>query len=188
MIFATEGSINTAQTIELAVKTAQQRNIKHIVVASNTGSTARLLQELPEIQVVCVTHVNGMKQKGQNELADKVRAELSHSGIRVLTTTHVLSGAERGISRKFGGVNPVELIAHTLRILGQGVKVGVEIAVMALDAGLIPYGEPVIAIGGSGRGADTAIILTPAHASDIFETRVHEIICKPALAQPAKDS
>jgi len=64
-------------------------------------------------------------------------------------------------------------------MLGQGVKVCVEISVMALDAGLIPYGEPVIAVGGTGRGADTAVIIKPAHAKDILSTRIQEIICKP---------
>jgi hypothetical protein len=99
--------------------------------------------------------------------------------MKVLTTTHVLSGAERGLSRKFGGVYPVEIIAHTLRMFGQGVKVCVEVAVMALDAGMIPYGEEVIAVGGTGRGADTAVIIKPAHANSILDTWISEIICKP---------
>ncbi|NLZ38638.1 MAG: hypothetical protein GX893_03415, partial [Firmicutes bacterium] len=64
---------------------------------------------------------------------------------------------------------------------GQGVKVSVEIAVMALDAGLIPYGEDIIAIGGSGRGADTAIVVQPAHAKDFFAGKIREIICKPSV-------
>ena len=92
----------------------------------------------------------------------------------------MLSGAERGMSRKFGGVYPMEIIANTLRMLGQGTKVCVEISVMALDAGLIPYGEDVIAVGGTDEGADTAIILRPAHAADIFDTWISEILCKPA--------
>jgi hypothetical protein len=179
MYFATTGAANTEQTVELALKTAQERRIRHMVIASNTGETARLLQNVPEIQTVCVTHVYGMRKDGENELADDVRKELTDSGMRVLTATHVLSGAERGISKKFGGVNPVELIAHTLRMFGQGTKVCVEIAVMALDAGLIPFGEQVIAVGGTGRGADTAVILTPAHAFSILDTRIHEVICKP---------
>lgn len=46
----------------------------------------------------------------------------------------------------------MEIIANTLRMFGQGVKVCVEVATMALDAGLIPYGEDVIAAGVSGVG------------------------------------
>ena len=179
MYFKEEGSENTFKTIELAIDAAKEKNIKHIVVASNTGNTAQLLKEVQGIQVVCVTHVNGMVKNGENEMPEEIRADLIDSGFNVLTTTHVLSGAERGISKKFGGAYPVEIIAHSLRMLGQGTKVCVEISVMALDAGLIPYDDKIIAIGGSGGGADTALILTPAHASRIFDTRINEIICKP---------
>jgi hypothetical protein len=83
------------------------------------------------------------------------------------------------MSRKFGGAYPVEIMAHTLRMFGQGVKVCVEVAVMALDAGLIPHGREVIAVGGTGRGADTAVVIRPAHASSIFDTYICEVICKP---------
>ena len=70
-------------------------------------------------------------------------------------------------------------MAFTLRMLSQGVKVCVEIAIMALDADLIPLGDRIIAIGGTGNGADTATILTPSHAASVFETKIHEILCKP---------
>ena len=179
MYFEAAGKHNTEKTVELALKTARERGIGHIVVASNTGCTAGFLKNATDLERVCVTHVNGFKQPGQNEMPEDVRNQLVQSGMKVLTTTHVLSGAERGISRKSGCTYPVEIMAHTLRMFGQGVKVCVEIAVMALDAGLIPYGQPVIAIGGTGRGADTAVIITPAHASNILDTRIHEIICKP---------
>jgi hypothetical protein len=131
--------------------------------------------------LVCVSHVNGFVKNGENELDSAARKRLEDAGIRVCTAAHVLSGAERGISRKSQGAYPVEIIAHTLRLLGQGMKVCVEIAVMALDGGFIDYGKPVIAIGGSGRGADTAVTLSPGYAHSIFETRVHEILCKPCL-------
>ena len=50
---------------------------------------------------------------------------------------------------------------------------------MALDAGLVPYGEEIIAVAGSGTGADTALVITPAHSNNFFDTKVKEIICKP---------
>lgn len=71
--------------------------------------------------------------------------------------------------------------AHTLRLLGQGFKVALEISLMAADAGLISTWEEVLAIGGSNSGADTAVVLTPANAQDFFELKVHEIVCKPRL-------
>jgi hypothetical protein len=179
MYFQREGRDNSEAVVELAVKAAREKGIRHLAAASCSGYTAGLLKGIRDIEVVCVTHVNGFEIKGENEMPLYTRQELLDSGMKVLTTTHVLSGAERGISRKFGGTYPVEIMANTLRMFGQGVKVCVEVAVMALDAGLIPYGQQIIAIGGTGKGADTAVVLTPSHASSIFETRIHEIICKP---------
>ncbi len=57
---------------------------------------------------------------------------------------------------------------------------------MALDADAIDYGKPVMAVAGSGEGADTAAILTPAYSANILDTIVHEIVCKPSL-YPAAD-
>ncbi|WP_213975370.1 pyruvate kinase alpha/beta domain-containing protein [Tepidanaerobacter acetatoxydans] len=181
MYFEKPGKQNTEKTLEIVKKAVSERNIKHVVVASCKGHTAKLFQEANlGVNLVCVTHAAGFEAPGEMEMPEDIRKELVDSGVKVLTTTHVLSGVERGISRNFGGAYPVEIIAHTLRMSGQGTKVCVEIAVMALDAGLIPYGEDIIAVGGSSRGADTALILRPAHASNIFDTWISEILCKPA--------
>lgn len=178
MYWDKKGQECTEDTVHLVVQAAKEKGIKVIVVASNTGATAALFAN-KGLAVVCVTHVNGFVNPGENEMSMENRSKLEDLNIKVLTTTHVLSGAERAFSVKFAGIYPVEIIANTLRMFGQGVKVGVEIATMALDAGLIPFGESIIAVGGSGRGADSAIILKPAHAKDILNTKIEEIICKP---------
>lgn len=179
MYFRKKGEENTRNTVKLALDMAVERNIKYIVAASSKGGTAKLLKNDKGINIVAVTHAYGYPEPGKNELPEEVRRELENDGIKVLTTTHVLSGAERGISKAFGGISPVEVIANTLRFFGQGTKVCVEVSIMALDAGLIPFGEPIIAIGGSAHGADTAMILTPSHADSIFDTKINEFICKP---------
>jgi len=181
MYFEKAGKQNTEKTLEIVKKAVKERDIKHVVVASCTGYTAKLFKGANlGVNLVCVTHVVGFERPGESEMPEDVRRELIESGVKLLTTTHVLSGAERGISNKFGGAYPVEILAHTLRMLGQGTKVCVEVAVMALDAGLIPYNEEVIAVGGTGEGADTAVIIKPAHAANIFDTWISEILCKPA--------
>jgi len=179
MNFQTAGKQNTEKTIEAAIQAANSAGIDYIIVASATGYTAEYLKDCGK-HVIVVTHANGFAAPGKNEMSTETQQRLMGYGFKLYTGTHVLSGAERGISNKFCGAYPVEIMAHTLRMFGQGVKVAVEISVMALDAGLIPYGEDVIAIGGTGEGADTAVILKPAHAAAIFETRIKEIICKPA--------
>jgi hypothetical protein len=118
-------------------------------------------------------------------MSPETRERLKTQGAEVLTTTHLFANVERAVTNKFGGLYPGGLIAHALRMFSQGTKVAVEIAVMALDAGLIPYGEPVIAVGGTRRGADTALVLIPAHAHSIFDTQILEIICKPRRPRDA---
>jgi len=181
MYFENIGRENTEAVVEAALKTAHKKGIKYIVVASSKGGTAMQFNNNKGINIIMVSHAYGYPEPGITELDIETKKELDGMGIQVLTTAHVLSGAERGISKVFGGVSPVEIMAQTLRLFGQGVKVCVEISVMALDAGLIPYGQPVIAVGGSSIGADSAIIITPANASRIFDTRIHEVICKPSL-------
>lgn len=178
LYWETRGRSNTAATLEAAMRRGRELGIRYIVVASNTGETALPLLD-QGFQVVVVSHHVGFRQPGDDEMPPERRRFFAEKGIPVLTTTHLFGNVERAVTNKFGGLYPGGIIAHTLRLFGQGTKVAVEIAVMALDAGLIPFGEEVIAIGGSGRGADTALVLRPAHARDFFDTEILEIICKP---------
>ncbi len=178
MYWEKEGPSNTENTVKLALSKASELSIKHIVVASCSGATALKFAGFPH-NVVCVTHHIGFSSPGADEMELSRRKELIAAGIKVLTTTHLLAGVDRALRNKFGGVYPAEIMAQTLRIMGQGLKVCVEISSMALDAGLIPFGEDIIAVAGSGTGADTAAVILPAHSNHFFNTKVREIICKP---------
>ncbi|SHG52589.1 hypothetical protein SAMN02745221_00395 [Thermosyntropha lipolytica DSM 11003] len=181
MFFDKAGEHNTEATLKLALKKAEEKGIKNIVVASCEGDTAFKLLSLAEnrFNIVCVTHHTGFREPGVNEMSEETRQKLIAQGVKVLTTTHLLAGVDRAIRNQFGGVYPAEIIAQTLRIFGQGIKVAVEIAVMALDAGLIPFGQEIISIGGTSSGADAAIVIQPAHSNHFFATEVKEIICMP---------
>lgn len=172
------GKTNTDETVSLALKKAKELNLKYIVVGSNTGETALKLAG-SGLEVICVSHHVGFAGPGVDEMSNEMREKLASAGIKVLTTTHLMAGLDRAVRNKFGGVYPSEIIAQTLRMLGQGVKVCVEVAGMALDAGLIPYGEDIISIGGTGQGADSAVVIAPAHSNHFFDTKIREIICKP---------
>jgi hypothetical protein len=176
------GKENTEATIDAALKRARELSIKHFVVASCLGNTARMLCEKGnDIKIVSVAHQAGFREPGKRELPEDIADELTKKGIKVFTGTHFFGGLGRAIRMKFGGLEVDELAANTLRIFGQGVKVAVEIAVMAIDAGLIPYGEEIIAIGGTDQGADTAIVCLPKHGKEFFSFEVREIICKPRI-------
>lgn len=182
MHWNTKGSKNTIPTLEAALKRASELELKHIVVASCSGMSAELLLDRVkdfEFEIVCVTHQVGFYRPGEDEMAPETRKKLTEGGIEVLTTTHLMAGLDRACRIKFGGVYPAEIVASALRMFGQGLKVCVEIAVMALDAGLIPYGVDIVAIAGTSEGLDTAAVIVPAHSQNFFDTKVKEIICKP---------
>lgn len=174
------GKENTDRTVEAAIKRAEELGIKHIVVASNSGYTLdKFLQRGKGLDIVGVTHHVGFAGPGVDETPAEKRQEWSQKGVKVLTTTHLFGGLDRGVATAFGGAYPAQIVAQTLRLFGHGVKVAVEISIMALDAGLIPYGEDVIAVGGSSEGADSAIVVRPEHSNNLFKTQVREIICMP---------
>jgi len=76
-------------------------------------------------------------------------------------------------------LEPLELIANALKLMGEGTKVYVEITLMAANAGLIPVDKDVVAVAGTGKGADTALRIKPANAARFFDLRIKEVIAKP---------
>lgn len=180
IVFDRPGKENTEKTLELAVKRARMDGV-HLVVASSRGGTAEAAVCAAEREGIAerLVIVGSVVDKGVQKMNPETIAMLREKGIPLVITSHVLSGVERGLSTKMGGIYPAEIIAHTLRMLGQGVKVCVECGIMALDCATIPYGEAIVAVGGTGNGADTACVLTPAGANAVLECKVHEILCKP---------
>ena len=178
--FERPGKGNTETVLKLVKEYAETKGIKDIVVASTTGETGVKTSGIfKSFNVVVVTHHFGFRQPGIHQLLEENREKILENGAKILTTTHALSGVERAIRKKFETVMPLELIAHTLRLFGEGTKVCVEIVIMAVDAGLIPEGTEVIAIAGTGRGTDTALVIKSASASRFFDLEVREVIAKP---------
>ena len=183
LIFEKISPENTVVALKIAFSKAKELSTD-IVLATTTGTSALTAMKLAADadfmnRVIVVAHVWGMKSAGENELMEKERKKLEEAGAYIVTAGHALSGVERALSGKFGGVYPVEIMAHTLRMLSEGVKVCVEITAMALDAGVLKNPCPVIALGGTHRGLDTVCVITPGYSAKIFEARVHEILCKP---------
>ncbi|MDJ0876519.1 MAG: pyruvate kinase alpha/beta domain-containing protein [Desulfobacterales bacterium] len=179
MYFDTAGQVNTAQTLRAAAERGRALGLDEIVLATTSGDTAyKALEQCAGFNLVAVTYHCGFKTPFENVLPEKVRQDLASRGVRVVTATHALSGVERGLSKKHAGLYPVVLMADTLKLFGQGTKVAVEVAVMAADAGALS-GRDSIAVGGSSRGADTALVLKPAHAARVFDLKIREIVCKP---------
>ena len=174
----------TPDVIDCVLRRLEKGDVRHVVVATSSGITGSRFSEAltgEDAELVCVSHHSGFRSADLLDLEPEYASELREAKVPVLIATHSLSGVGRSISTQFGGATPVEIVAHTLRLFGQGMKVCVEIAIMAADAGLIPTDRDVICVGGTNRGADTAVVLRPAHANTFFNLRVREILCKPVV-------
>ena len=177
---AKKADLNTV--LDAAKKRAEELGIRSVVVASTRGETGVKAAEMFRgYNVVVVTHSTGFSGLDVQELTPENRERILKAGGKILTTTHAFGGLGRAVRRKFGTYQSDEIVANTLRVFGQGTKVAVEIALMAADSGLISVKEDVISIGGSGSGADTALVIQPANVQDFFDVKVREIICKPWL-------
>lgn len=179
--FPKPGPANTGAVLDAVGRRAKELSIDRVIIATCSGRTAfeALKHFAPALKIVAVTHVTGFNEPNVQELGEEDRRALQAKGVEVLTCAHAFGGVGRGVRNKVGTYQVDEIMAYTLRLFGQGTKVAVEIALMAADAGLVRTGEDVISIGGTGKGADTALVLRPATSSHLFDLRVREVICKP---------
>jgi len=179
--FEKSGKENTSRCLEI-VRGLLDEGLSHLVVATTGGSTGlvfgRGLQGR-SVNLVAVTHNVGFGEPGTDECPASARQEMQALGIKVFTGTILTRSIETALMRKHQGVYPTYIVAETLRLFGQGIKVAVEITMEACDAGLVPEGVEVVAVAGTGRGADTVAIIE-AHPSHRFlDVRVRQILAKP---------
>lgn len=166
---------NTEITFELVKERLRSSGINKLVLASTTGATARKAVEFfkdMDVKLVVVPHQFGFLRE-TNRFPQELVKSLRDAGHDVHFGTMLFHTEEL-----YGSSTPT-LIANLLRCFSQGIKVCFEIALMATDAGLLASGEKVIAIAGTGRGSDTALVMQAASSRNIKKLRVNEIICKP---------
>jgi len=180
--FDKPGKQNTDRTLEIARQRAEELGISTVLVASTRGETGvQATHMFQGYDVVVVSHCTGFAEPNVQQLREENHEAIEAAGAKVLTCQHAFGGISRAVRKKWGTYALDEIVAQTLRTFGQGTKVCLEIAIMAADAGLVEVGKPCIAIGGTGRGADTAIVLVPANVQEFFDLRVMEVLAKPRL-------
>jgi len=191
------------EVLDLVKQWASVKGIRRVVVASSTGKSAlkaaRLLRGI-DIELIVVSDRAGVSFKPDDlykEWAERLKAEKVQeyrSGLfwrpevleqlKAIGVNKILVATElfRGINVP-GGTNINSIVAEVLYKLSIGIKVCVEIAIMACDAGYVELGEDTIAVAGSGTGLDSAIVISAAHSDEMFDKdkgfKIREVICKP---------
>jgi len=183
--FEKGGPHNTEKALEIAKKYADQFDIRDIIMASTTGTTAEKSLDVfdpNEYNLVVITHsyyFTGVNKR--QEFPEEKMTDLKNKGLKFFIGTHAFGGPERSLRISLKQWGPIEIIAKYFRTnFSQGMKVCMEIATMAVDAGLIEDIErDIICIGGTGRGADTVCLIKPAPTSLFDKLRVKAILAKP---------
>jgi len=178
--FDKPGSENTDEVLRIAKQRAEELDIKTVVVASTKGTTAvKAVDVFHGLRVIVVTHFTGYSGPNIQDFTEENRKIVESKGGTMLTTAHAFAGISRAMQEKFSTYVIGDIVANTLKIFGAGMKVACEISMMAADGGLARTDEDAICIGGTGHGADTAVVLTPVNSSSFFDLKVKEILCKP---------
>jgi len=176
------GRGNTELVLAAAKKRAMELKIRDVVVATTHGGTAIKAKEVfsdHKLNLIAVGIAEGYKENGWC-FTDVERKRLETAGIKPLVVSHALGdGVASSFTEKSGGRSSEEVVRDTLYRFGQGMKVCVEIVLMAADAGLIPMDKEVMAIAGTAGGTDTCIIVKPAYPRKFYEFEIREIVAKP---------
>ena len=182
-IFNSPGKENTKETLELAKYNADLLNIKKIVIASTGGYTISQAISIfdPSIyKLIVVTHNYGFREGLEQEFQEKLRYELEKQGIKVITGVLAFSGVGSSLLRKYQQYDSTTMFASLIStVMCQGIKVVMEIVLMACDAGAVDVGEDVISVGGTGRGADTCCLIKSTSTRLFEKLRIKTFLVKP---------
>lgn len=173
--FEGEGKQHTDAALKIAKEYADKYGINSIVVASTTGYTAeKAAKAFKDKNLVIVTHVHGFRDPDKIEFPAKIRENLESKDVKVITAAHGMGGVNYLAEASIGNI-----IADTLRIFCQGVKVAVEIAAEAADAGLVRTDEDIVSVAGTGKGADTVLVIRPENSHRLFDMDVKKVLAMP---------
>jgi hypothetical protein len=196
--FSEPGPQNTDSTLLLVKKRGKELGITTIALPSDTGAAAKAAADilLPDFRLIIVTNPRGglyrvsrlwscyprsakfkksFKEKGVKSfpycIPDDVAKELSAKGVIVLYNDWKKMKEGNRYHRKF---------FWPLTTISQGFRVAYLVAMFAQLEGVLPCGDDLISIGGTGHcggGLDTAVVLRSGRR--FFEWAVKEIIAMP---------
>ncbi|MFP4051884.1 MAG: hypothetical protein ACLFVB_09115 [Thermoplasmata archaeon] len=170
---------DTEEVLKIAKEYCDKNEFQNIVVATTRGETGKEAGKIfAEKNVVAVTHSTGFRDEGEQELKEENKKKMEEQGVDIFTGPMPFHSWNDYYRKQKGSIMPTTIIADTLRLLGQGTKVCVEIVSMATDAGFVPP-EPVLAVAGTGYGTDTVLLIEGRNSRKFFEMKVKEVIAKP---------
>jgi len=156
--FDAPGRENVDRMLEIVKKNAKERRIKDIVLASTRGFTAeKAWNTFKETDIKLI--VVGI---GRDSFPSDLLGRLEEEGHQVL------------FSKELEYDYP-DLVKTAYRRFCEGMKVAPEIAMIAVEKGVIPEGTVTISIG----KWDTAVVLKATKFRNFSELKISEVLCMP---------
>ena len=187
--FPEHGEQNTDLVVEAVAKRLEVGDIDTVLVASNRGVTAAKFGHAltGKAKVFCVTEAPSRREWGHAWpcLTDNYRHELTDLGVEIIEEAPFVFHNSVLSESKWDILPSEELVREVLYSFGQGFKVAVEVALMAVASGRIEPYKDVIGVGGTGKGADTAAVVRATYPNTMFakdsskRLEVREIIAMP---------
>jgi len=187
--FAEYGPQNTEAVIEAVVERLRDGDLSALVVASTSGRTAlKFAQQIGPnlVRIICVS--DPPQADSYPGIAPENRELLETLGVLIVDRVPYASTAYSwGASENvYGALDLRVLFFDAFRIVGgNGLKVAIEVGLMATDGGVVQPGERLITVGGTSEGADTAIVMKAAFSQNLMakdpskRPEVHEILAMP---------
>lgn len=180
VLFEEAGPQNTEESLKVAKKAIENFGASKAIVASTSGNTAlKALEIIGPEKLIVVSHAFGFYEENVDEMEEEVRRILKEKNVPVITTSHTFAGFARAVRRKFKTYLVEDIVASALRTACEGFKVSFELVTMACDAGYVRKGERVVAVAGTGEGADTVVMFRAANSHDFFSLKMEAILAKP---------
>ena len=187
--FDEPGEGNTQLVIEAVSQRLEAGGIKKVIAASTSGETAakfaRSLKGM--VELICVSQAPYLREWGQEWpcLKQKFRRQMERLGVAIIDRAPYVFHNSVLEAAPWSDAFPERLVKETLYCFGQGMKVAVEVVLMAVSCGYVTPFEDVIGVGGSGKGADTAIVLRATYPACLFDKdpakrlEIKEVIAMP---------
>lgn len=126
------------------------------------------------------------------EIPVSTKHQLEELGVTIIRGTIPFFGPSFSMRVHLGHISSLDILAKTLEMFSPGTLVCMESVLMAVDAGRVPEGIPVLCCAGTERGLDTAWLVRSSASANIFHAekgfRFIEALAKPGIAaNPAVD-
>ena len=193
--FDQPGADNTPRVIKAVLSRTKEGDITKVLVASETGRLAlEVKKRMPRQIVVCVTF--NQEARTMYKKADLLKKDLEARGIITVDTVKEPLARELTMRNWWERKNvdlpgeSADLFWMTLICVGgHGLRTAVEIVFMAVEAGVVKVGDRIIAVAGTARGADSALVMNATRFEDAVgeqpmgRMKIEEILAMPKVTE-----